>query len=467
MKKKFNVLFFASLLLCTSISASQKDDEKLPGRWNQIKRNAVVLTALGPIVASYFLYIGADKYGPLSGSAIERGWPVYGDDTRFSLSGSSLFGGLLGTTTGMAAQWYRHRKDDISWKLLLQKMLQGGGVGFAGGALAGGAFHYARPHLKEFRRKYITTRYGKFSVEKPLEQYNRKTSIALLRDENGNKFILKVERYQMPDPAKDALGSFVAESVGIDRINKVRVIGSNESFPEKPEGFVATLHEKIPGKPLAMIKIDYRKRFGSWSSVIHDEKNFTKSVREFVRLRENEKIVTFDHFTNQSKFVKKYFINNEGIQEMGALDVFLNNYDRNLENIFYDQQADQFYGIDMGDIFDKDYISRDLYLADGALDYAREHIFTNPEKLAESKTFFTTLDKLVKQFTPKKTINLWMDYAEKAEVDYSAQEKQEIFGAISRAYEGNKQLLEEYQQVISPSKIIESPKTGFWDKLWR
>ena len=346
-------------------------------------------------------------------------------------------------------------------------MLQGGGVGLAGGALAGGTFHYLRLHWQELRRKYIQTRYGKFSVEKPLEQYNRKTSIALLRDENGNEFILKVERYQMPDPAKDALGSFVAESVGIDSINKVRVIGSNESFIEKPEGFVATLHEKIPGKPLAMIEADYRKRFGSWSSIMHDKKNFTEPVREFVRLTKNERIMTSDDFTSQSKFVKKFFLNNEGIQEMGALDVFLNNYDRNLENIFYDQQVDQFYGIDMGDIFDKNYTSRNLYLADGALDYAREYIFTNSEKLAESKVFFTTLEKLVTKFTPQKIIDTWMSYAEKANLDYSVQEKREIFNTISRAYEVNKQLVEEYQQVINLSKIIETPKTGFWESLWR
>ena len=178
MQKRLGFTFL--VILFSFKGSTAKEDSKPSGRWEQIKRNAVVLTSLGPVIASYFLYIGADKYGPLSGSAIERGLPVYGDDTLFSLSGSSLFGGLLGITTGMAVQWYRHRKDDISWKLLLQKMLQGGGVGLAGGALAGGTFHYLRLHWQELRRKYIQTRYGKFSVEKPLEQYNRKKNATQL-----------------------------------------------------------------------------------------------------------------------------------------------------------------------------------------------------------------------------------------------------------------------------------------------
>jgi len=158
------------------------------------------------------------------------------------------------------------------------------------------------------------------------------TSIAVLANDNNNKFIIKQKLFfNSLTFALEKLGSEVAQSVNIC-VNQVRILPSNYSFIGKKTGLPATLHTFVPGVQIISLPKHLYKYKVCLRQVINENpcEPGQKKIWGFSR-----KLISFMAL-------------HEDFPKIVALDTFMANHDRQGENLFYDARIDHFFLIDFG-----------------------------------------------------------------------------------------------------------------------
>lgn len=210
------------------------------------------------------------------------------------------------------------------------------------------------------------------------------THIAILENKkDGNKFIVKQDTrdvlFRHLAVARDKLGAFVAESIGVSA-NRVEIIPAYCAFPGKKYfELPATLHTFVPG---VMVKF------------LPKELKMSIYIQQSIGLTDT---------------ILTTMIAHQGLCDIVALDTFIANADRHRGNFFYDQESRRFYAIDLESSFDKNLAIYSCKFIKAMLN--TENIQIEPPVLVVLKKYQKTLKKLIKQHTPESLCEKLVEYA--------------------------------------------------------
>jgi hypothetical protein len=214
--------------------------------------------------------------------------------------------------------------------------------------------------------------------------------ILFIEDANGKKFILKYPR--TPNNAlHDALGAHVGKVIGIN-INDVQIfppdepsLSSVDIWPDQ----MKTVHAFVPGTEI---------------------RKMSKALKYFTLKGGLTTKIKLENITKHTDLYK-----------IMALDIFLNNADRHNGNIFYDEDNDHYYAIDMDALF-----SRKGFLATRAGNFIKN--FDKKRLSQKEKTVLKNLSRfltyLMAEFPPERLCELKKELAEKAQYDYTKLEQE-------------------------------------------
>ncbi len=206
----------------------------------------------------------------------------------------------------------------------------------------------------------------------------RVRSVVSLLGAGHTRFMLKQldgfpQRY-ITKTAAEALGVFIAESIGIP-CNHVQIIPAQEScqhkyFAQQP----ATLHTYIEGKTLAKLKIF-----------------------DAIDIRLKQRYVENRVKTGLTETTIRGMAMHPDLPPIAALDTFIGNYDRHASNLIYNKHDDHFYAIDFTVTF---YVN----LADIAIENLQEMIEAgvafNDREMQGLRSYRDTLRKILAMHTP-------------------------------------------------------------------
>jgi hypothetical protein len=220
-------------------------------------------------------------------------------------------------------------------------------------------------------------------------------------DTNNKKFILKYSRPHLA--ITDALGTKMGEKVC--NINRIKIfpphdasISSVDRNPDKTK----TLHICVPGKEVREVIRDHQKK-------------------------NTEHLICKNEFSIQyglrNKETLETLTKHKDLAPIVALDIYVNNYDRHNGNIFYDEQSNHFYAIDMNTAFDGGYP-----LSTSTCCFVKQ---LNKQQLSQQEkqalmSVNKALHDLSSQYPPEKVCQLRTNLAEKAHHVYTTK-NQEIF----------------------------------------
>ncbi len=227
-----------------------------------------------------------------------------------------------------------------------------------------------------------------------LLDYNRRiknsSCIATLVDEDSNKFILKQKLNLLLSHVLEKLAADIACSVGIPA-NWVELIPCNVPFIGKKKIHKpATLHTFVPG-------------------VLVNKVPKTRS-RYAVSLRLVEKAMQEGRIVEEIFGITRDVIRNMSVHpdlpKIVALDTFLANHDRHRGNLFYDEETDHFYVIDLESSFKKN-LAQHIYKYFAAV-VSEETIVFSAEEVKGLVIYRDMLKQLIDKYSPD-YINKRMD----------------------------------------------------------
>ncbi len=167
--------------------------------------------------------------------------------------------------------------------------------------------------------------------------------IAALEDREGNRFILK-QKFNILASALEKLAADIAFFADIP-VNRIKLIPCNVPFVGKKKiNQSATLHTFVPGVLL--------------NNLPKELSHYAVSLQLVQKERKNGKIIkaVFGITRNVIKNMSEH----PDLAKIVALDTFLANHDRHRGNLFYDEETDHFYVIDLEGSFRRD-LARCVY----------------------------------------------------------------------------------------------------------
>lgn len=271
------------------------------------------------------------------------------------------------------------------------------------------------PHPKTFCKndtllkdiKEFAQNMAQFTYREPLlvcsdEQIPGKPNILFLQERNPlenekiktEKFVLKMyDKYEETSAIKEAIGSHIGTSAGIP-INKVKIIPPSQQFTGKTAARLATLHTYMPGKEAALADAPsfyIKETLGNRGGL--DAAAYSKDLADII-----------------------------------AIDIFVNNGDRNKLNYFFDEKTGRYYGIDLGQSFT-------AAIPAGSMAHISFVFLSKLTTISENdKKGLTRVNRRLKQLLqlyPVSTLyDLWMEKAQEAEYRYSDFKKKKIKNKI-------------------------------------
>lgn len=226
--------------------------------------------------------------------------------------------------------------------------------------------------------------------------------ISFIADSKG-QFVVKQIKNFSPDEqfllVLDALGCYIAKTSDIP-INKVTIIPPKIFFIGKKNlEFPATLHVRAPGvstdQACRYQYIDIHQRF---------RKENSSMWHRWGPLALEKTGLTLAIIQNMAK--------HPDLPKIVALDTFVGNADRSSPNLYYDENADHFCGIDMAASFSSP-------LASAACRQMREigcTCFTQ-EELSALENYAHTLEFLIDTWPPERQENFLLKLSQKAGFD--------------------------------------------------
>ena len=171
----------------------------------------------------------------------------------------------------------------------------------------------------------------------------------------------------------EVVASFVAESIRLP-INKVRLIPAYIPFPGKLFlDKLATIHTFAEGKQIKYLKKPY----------------------EDLILKQGQKKIIW----GLTKTIIERMSIHPDLAKITALDVFIGNYDRSGSNLFYDQQMDRFFGIDLERSF---YVDLAQYACNNFKKMINDGITFTKQEIYGIKIFKETIEQLYENNPPEK-----------------------------------------------------------------
>lgn len=251
------------------------------------------------------------------------------------------------------------------------------------------------------------------------------------------KFVVKQIKDSSPDEqfllVLDALGCFIAESSDIP-MNKVTIIPSNKAFHgKKTLEFPATLHSLVKGvstdKMCFYQDIDIHQRYRYKNSPMW---------HQWGPLAPEKTGLTIEIIQNMAR--------HPDLPRIVALDTFVGNADRSPPNLYYDEIADRFCGIDMAASF-----SSPLPLvAYQCFKRLKSHL--TGSELSALTDYANTLEFLIKAWPPEKQERILMEYSEMAGFTHgSCLFDQDVFERIEFH---KKRIKDNYKSSLNLLKLI-------------
>jgi hypothetical protein len=268
-----------------------------------------------------------------------------------------------------------------------------------------------------------------------------KWSIAFLKDAKNKDFIIKYHPHTKR-AIHETIATQVGETVGIN-INHVEVFPKQSSYFLDSSWYlkdiVATLHTIVPGCEAYKTSIyeDLTIEGG-----LSNSRNL-ETIAQFVKLSD---IIALDIFTNNpDRHCGNIFIN-QRTKRIHALD----------PDFFIDQKKNpQFYAIDMNYSFSNivfvadtenelhDILFKNL-LATKAYDFLEEEEIAGkkflPQEIKALRRVNKVLDKMIKEWSPEKLYNEWMNVADKINYSYTPGTKENIKIALEYNFHEVKRL---------------------------
>ncbi|MES2198730.1 MAG: hypothetical protein V4489_00985 [Chlamydiota bacterium] len=232
-------------------------------------------------------------------------------------------------------------------------------------------------------------------------QHSSDADYVFLQDDTGQDWIYK----QIADPSPDnqivivleTFASKMARAVGIP-INEARTISPSESFDYRLfDKYPGSLHLKVQGKCV--------NDFSTWVDDFDIHQKFRSPFRiaRLGPLPEEE--------IGLRRIIIQNMAKNKDLAKLVALDTYLGNCDRSSLNMFYDEEKDSFYGIDMGNCFAGNLAKcAESKITDF---FAKEASFSEQE-LSGLRHYKEALLSLTSKFSPAETIALLESSLEEA-----------------------------------------------------
>src|SRR5579863_4095121 len=163
----------------------------------------------------------------------------------------------------------------------------------------------------------------------PLKTTETGWKVDRVTDTNNNKFILKYHWH--PTAIREAVSTEIGKDVC--NINRIKIFPPHDasiSSVDRMPNDIKTLHIYVPGKEVGEVINDHRRK----NTEHHICKN-EFSIEYGLKDKETLEILT----------------KHKDLAPIVALDIYVNNHDRHNGNIFYDEQSNHFYAIDMDRAF--------------------------------------------------------------------------------------------------------------------
>ncbi len=214
-----------------------------------------------------------------------------------------------------------------------------------------------------------------------------------LKDRSNEEWIFKQYKNASAEDQIDlvfeVLASQVAQKLQIP-INYVELVKASDSLSFKMQkNEPGSLHKKVLG-----VQADQQP---PWENFDIQQK-----------FRSNWMIQKKGPLASEEKGLRKVVLENiskhPALAQIVALDTYLGNMDRSLPNIFYDQESNAFYGIDMGNSF-KGNLAQEALTKIKELHY--DELLTS-DMLLGLKTYNETLKMLLEEF-PAEVISSMLD----------------------------------------------------------
>ena len=207
------------------------------------------------------------------------------------------------------------------------------------------------------------------------------TCIAILIDDNKNKFILKQKtRSALFSSVFEKLVTDIAYSVDIPT-NLVKIIPCGTPFVGKKDKHMpATLHTFLPGVSVKYLPKHLREYAVSLRQVLK-EGNVSHKVGGFTRV-----------------LVSRMSLH-EDLPKIIALDTFVANHDRHRGNYFYDEETDRFFAIDFEVAFRKN-LAEKVYQSFIEMIEDKNLIFS-AEEIEGFVIYRDMLKRLIDKYNPK------------------------------------------------------------------
>ncbi|HLW72928.1 MAG TPA: hypothetical protein VKR54_02675 [Candidatus Babeliales bacterium] len=262
----------------------------------------------------------------------------------------------------------------------------------------------------------------------PLKTTETGWKVDRVTDTNNNKFILKYHWH--PTAIREAVSTEIGKDVC--NINRIKIFPPHDasiSSVDRMPNDIKTLHIYVPGKEVGEVINDHRRK----NTEHHICKN-EFSIEYGLKDKETLEILT----------------KHKDLAPIVALDIYVNNHDRHNGNIFYDEQSNHFYAIDMDRAFSDNHpLSTSTYCFVKQL---------NKQQLSQQKKqalirINKTLHDLSSQFPPEKVCQLRTNFAEKAHYAYTTEEQEIFRNFVEQNFYEVKRLQERLDYVTSEDML--------------
>ncbi len=208
--------------------------------------------------------------------------------------------------------------------------------------------------------------------------------IATLVDKDGNKFILKQKLNTPISSALETLAGHIACFAGIPA-NKIKLIPCNVPFVGKKKLHKpATLHTFVPGVLVNRVSL-ITSQYAVSLQLVEKERKGDKIIEEVFG-------ITRDIIRNMSV--------HSDLPKIVALDTFLANHDRHRGNLFYDEETDHFYVIDLEGSFGRDLAK--LIYEYFLMVLSKKNIIFSKGEIKALVIYRAMLKKLIAEYNPEK-----------------------------------------------------------------
>ena len=257
-------------------------------------------------------------------------------------------------------------------------------------------------------------------------------SVAIVKDKaTGIKYVIKQSfndlssRYALLQTSSEVTASDIAAAANIG-MSRATMIPHDVDTPLKTRQRVgATLHTFAPGKPIKDLQDAGFQKFQDFN--LKQERGMTDQILQSMSL-------------------------NKELSKIAAFDTFIGNWDRKGENLFYDEKNNRYTGIDNGLSFTRN-LGKDNNRYFEKLDFSK----LSRKQISSIQTYTNTLEKLIKDNPPKKTIERYASYASQ-----ESSEKWELYKQlfpyqnINSNYKSNVKLAQTLKQKLKEFKLDNS-----------